>query len=128
MNRPLVTAVLFASVSLASVLATTAHAGSAQAAGAQEAADAATPLQAVAPSIVDERADAKPAVDRNCMQYTGSRIVARHNATRSANLRHDKAKPRCVAANGRVYSRDDIERTGEVDIADALRKLDPSIR
>ena len=35
---------------------------------------------------------------------------------------------RCVAANGRVYSREDIDRTGEIDLADALRKLDPAIR
>jgi hypothetical protein len=29
---------------------------------------------------------------------------------------------------GRAYDRDDIDRTGAVDLADALRRLDPSIR
>lgn len=60
--------------------------------------------------------------DRNCMRQTGSRIVARHNA------QSGKAGQRCVSANGRVYTREDLQRTGVVDIADALRRLDPSIR
>lgn len=76
---------------------------------------------------------------RDCLRYTGSRI------TRSRNERADRAKSKdedkdsavdrvdeldrdgCVSASGRVYSRSDLERTGEIDIADALRKLDPAI-
>ena len=60
--------------------------------------------------------------DRYCLRYTGTRIDLR---------RHDRSgafEPDCVAASGRVYTRDDLERTGEVDIVDALRKLDPAIR
>lgn len=57
-----------------------------------------------------------------CIQETGSRIVANRNA-RSANERKE-----CVAAGGRVYTRDDIRRSGSTDLADALRRLDPSIR
>lgn len=68
--------------------------------------------------------DAKRIADRYCLRATGSRIVARDSRT-------EKVKDfdqRCLAANGRVYTREDIERTGEVDLAKALRKLDPSIR
>ena len=60
--------------------------------------------------------------DRNCMRQTGSRIVARHNAQR------DNTERRCVSANGRVYTREDLRSTGVVDLGEALRKLDPSIR
>lgn len=71
---------------------------------------------------------------RDCMRYTGSRITA-SRADRKARADVDTDaeinqldRDDCVAANGRVYSRDDLRRTGEVDIADALRKLDPAIR
>ena len=56
--------------------------------------------------------------DRNCMRYTGTHIQTR--------ALREKGKD-CVVAHGRVYSRDDLERTGELDIADALRRLDTSI-
>ena len=56
---------------------------------------------------------------RYCLRHTGTRIDLR---------RHDGAEQDCVAAGGRVYTRADLERTGEIDIAEALRKLDPSIR
>lgn len=55
--------------------------------------------------------------DRNCLRYTGTRIIQR-----------DKPARRCIAQHGRVYTREDLYRTGEVDIAQALRRLDPSIR
>lgn len=59
--------------------------------------------------------DAKPRADqRYCLRHTGSRIQSR-------------AKQDC-AAYGRRYDRDDLQRTGEVDVASALRKLDPSVR
>jgi hypothetical protein len=32
-----------------------------------------------------------------------------------------------VGAHGRAYSRDDLERTGQTDVAQALQQLDPSI-
>ncbi|MFD0740503.1 hypothetical protein ACFQZQ_14560 [Lysobacter koreensis] len=66
---------------------------------------------------LDAKAQLKQDTHRNCLRYTGTRIPASRLG--------DKG---CVAANGRVYSREDINRTGEVDIADALRKLDPAIR
>lgn len=59
--------------------------------------------------------------DRFCIKETGSRIVAARNKSK-------KADEECVSANGRVYTREDIERTGSVDLRDALRRLDPAIR
>jgi len=58
--------------------------------------------------------------DRFCIRETGSRVVATRN-------RGKKADEECVNAAGRVYTRDDIERTGSADLRDALRRLDPSI-
>lgn len=52
--------------------------------------------------------------DRFCVRDTGTRI--KHRGHRE-----------CLAVNGRSYSRDDIDRTGAVDLADALQRLDPSI-
>jgi hypothetical protein len=65
----------------------------------------------------------KPA-DRHCLRSTGSRIVA------SENLRAEKDKKpqRCVNAFGRVYTAEDLDRSGQMNIADALRSLDTSIR
>ncbi|TYT25319.1 hypothetical protein FZO89_03000 [Luteimonas viscosa] len=59
--------------------------------------------------------------ERFCIRETGSRIVASRN-------RSKKSEDECVNAAGRVYTREDIERTGSADLRDALRRLDPSIR
>jgi hypothetical protein len=75
----------------------------------------AVPVDAAAPLIPD------PLRDRHCLRSTGSRIVA------AQNRKADQAGQRCVSANGRAYTREDLDRTGEIDLADALRKLDPSI-
>ena len=125
MNRRLISPLL-----LASLLATAVLAASAQTATTSVDAGASVQAQTASDANTDARFDANatPQIDRNCLRHTGSRIVARDNTTRSARGRNDKLGQRCVAASGRVYSRDDLDRTGEVDIADALRKLDPSIR
>lgn len=60
--------------------------------------------------------DDKQRTDPNCLQHTGTRIAPRK----------DK-QGRCALGPGRVYTNDDIARTGETNVADALRKLDPSI-
>ncbi|MDQ3618418.1 MAG: hypothetical protein M3374_06895 [Pseudomonadota bacterium] len=65
---------------------------------------------------LDTEANVRLDADRNCIRYTGSRIVPRKMDGKD-----------CVIATGRAYSRKDIERTGEIDIANALRKLDPAI-
>jgi hypothetical protein len=62
---------------------------------------------------------------RNCLQDTGSRITASANAkARKAG----KKERECANSPGRSYSKEDIDRTGQTDIASALRQLDPSIR
>ncbi|WP_157489191.1 MULTISPECIES: hypothetical protein [unclassified Lysobacter] len=62
----------------------------------------------------------KAEVDRNCLRQTGTHI-------RDRSASNGKGRKGCVAANGRVYTREDIDRTGQTDIAEALRQLDPSI-
>ena len=95
--------------------------GFALAAAAQGNPPAEEPEEAASTSLEAEaEADAK--TDRFCIRETGSRITA------SRNARSKEAEKDCVAAGGRVYTRADIERTGSTDIADALRRLDPSIR
>jgi len=95
--------------------------GFALAATAQANPPAEEPEEAASASLdAEAKADAK--TDRFCVRQTGSRVTASRNA-RSKDEQKD-----CVAAGGRVYTRADIQRTGSTDIADALRRLDPSIR
>lgn len=77
----------------------------------------ATQDAATAPAAQDEtkRPDLN---DRTCLRETGTNIRSRSTSSRDR---------KCIGANGRAYTRDDLQGTGEVDIADALRKLDPSI-
>ena len=58
------------------------------------------------------------ASDAFCLRHTGSRIVERQNR---------KGQRACTSGIGRVYTREELDRTGEIDMADALRKLDTSI-
>ncbi len=62
--------------------------------------------------------------DRNCLRQTGSLITASENA----QARREGKAEKCANAFGRAYTREDIERTGATDVAQALRMLDPSIR
>ncbi|MGY0611143.1 hypothetical protein [Luteimonas sp. A501] len=66
--------------------------------------------------------DSRKADDRFCIEQTGSRITAARNARSKSDQKE------CVTAGGRVYTREDIERSGSVDLQDALHRLDPSIR
>ncbi|MGY0561653.1 hypothetical protein ACW7G2_13145 [Luteimonas sp. A277] len=70
----------------------------------------------------DDRTERDRTSDRFCIQQTGSRIIANRNARSQAERKE------CVASGGRVYTREDIERTGSTDLMDALRRLDPAIR
>ncbi|MEN1926324.1 hypothetical protein [Luteimonas qiangzhengi] len=70
----------------------------------------------------EDRAERDRISDRFCIQQTGSRIIANRNARSKAE------RTECVASGGRVYTREDIERTGSTDLMDALRRLDPAIR
>ena len=53
------------------------------------------------------------AVAPQCAAETGSRI--------------HRDSSQCSASPSRTYTRDDIERTGSIDTAEALRLLDPTI-
>ncbi|HUH90565.1 MAG TPA: hypothetical protein VLZ76_07910 [Lysobacter sp.] len=98
-----------------------------------------TTTQAQTDQRTVNQSDARADTDarRNCMRYTGSRITQNRSERADRAMRKDKDavvdrvdeldRDGCVSASGRVYSRSDLERTGEVDIADALRKLDPAI-
>ncbi|MCD9045853.1 MULTISPECIES: hypothetical protein [unclassified Luteimonas] len=68
------------------------------------------------------RAERAAANERYCIRETGSRITA------SREARSRSERDACINAGGRVYTREDIERSGGVDVKDALRRLDPSIR
>lgn len=100
--------------------------GLAFAASAQTATPAATQDEVVTnaataavPVDADKSTEGKKEVaDSNCLKQTGSRIAPRA----------DKQGRKCVNAPGRAYSREDLDRTGATGIADALRRLDPSVR
>lgn len=51
---------------------------------------------------------------RNCIRDTGSHIPP--------------PKGQCLPVAGRSYSQQDIQRTGAVDVGQALQMLDPSVR
>ena len=61
---------------------------------------------------------------RTCLRSTGSRVVT------AQNLKAEKeGKPqRCANSAGRVYTSEDLDRSGHMNIAEALRSLDTSIR
>lgn len=69
-----------------------------------------------AEAAVDEvAASAEPAagrLPRHCLGHTGTRIP--------------RAQARC-SVGGRVYTREDLERSGGMDIGDSLRRVDPRI-
>lgn len=60
--------------------------------------------------------DAKPVAEarRDCIRESGTRIVRRD-------------KDGCNGMAGRSYSQEDLRRTGDTNIADALQRLDPAI-
>lgn len=104
---------------LAGLLASLAFAASAQ--------DAVVPVQA---NVADTNANDNAAeFSSHCLHETGSLIVTSQNARAAKAATSDKdiaPRQRC-AAMGRSYSREDLERTGAIDLADALRQLDPAI-
>ncbi|HEV8695903.1 MAG TPA: hypothetical protein VGQ93_17205 [Lysobacter sp.] len=97
-----------------SLLGAFAFAAAAQAADrpAQE-----TTAQDATTQTTQDQAKKRDINDRNCLRYTGSHI----------QRRADKKDRPCLSATGRSYTSEDIDQTGEVELADALRKLDVSI-
>lgn len=82
--------------------------------------DAAAPVataEAAAGAGPAEATLARDLNDRHCLTQTGSRI----------SPRADSKGRKCISAAGRAYSREDLDRTGAVDLAEALRRLDPAV-
>ena len=81
---------------------------------------AATILVATVPAWASDVASSQPVVSaakkepHNCLKETGSRIKQKEGE--------------CVGVPGQVLDKDDIDRTGAVSTADAIRKLAPSAR
>ena len=73
---------------------------------------------------VAQDAPAAQEPERTCLRSTGSRI------THLSNRRAEKAgqPQQCANAFGRVYTREDLDRSGHTNIADALRSLDTRVR
>jgi len=105
---------------LALVVSLAAAAAQAQTPVEQTPAPAPASTAQAAQTVADEQtpaaaSDRKRLSDENCLRQTGSRITQRDG------------KPRCTGQPGRVYSKDDIDRTGHTNLADALRALDPAL-
>lgn len=67
-------------------------------------------------------ASEEKAADAFCLRETGT-----HLRSITAKPRQERAVA-CAGSPGRSYSREDIQRSGAMNTADALRLLDPSIR
>ena len=85
----------------------------------QQAAAPQATLAANAPASMQTEAKKPDINDAYCLRHTGTRITSRTDSR--------KARACSNGAIGRAYTRDDLDRTGEISIADALRKLDPSV-
>ena len=73
-------------------------------------------VETAASTPVSGKTEDKPRLsEANCVRQTGSRI------------RQRDAKTACNGQPGRSYSKDDLDRTGHTNLADALRTLDPSV-
>lgn len=83
----------------------------------------ACPEPPAGPAAAQASIEREPA--RTCLALTGSRITAQRNL-RAA--REGRPERECANSNGRVYSEQDIERTGQRGVADALRSLDTGVR
>lgn len=93
-------------------IALTAASGLAAFAASAQSAPAADPQAKPAEASADGQTP-RPISDRHCLRHTGSLIRA--------------GKRGCNPVAGRAYDRDDIDRTGAIDLADALRRLDPAV-
>lgn len=107
-------------ISLISLLGAVAFTAMAQAAEPQ-----ATPA---ADTAAAAQADAKkpPVSDAYCLRHTGTRITSR-TADKANAATARKSRTCSNGVIGRAYTRDDLDRTGDINLADALRKLDPAI-
>jgi len=118
-NRIPMTASAFAALVLCTAFGASAQTASvdaqAQAQVAPAQADAAVAADA---QLANQPVDAKRTSNVGCVKDTGTNIRPRDPKT---------GKALCIGP-GRSYSREQIDRTGQTDLADALRRLDPSVR
>jgi hypothetical protein len=79
-------------------------------------------------TAADEARDAKPAKAEPQKKATAEPAKCTHAP--GSHIKLAKPEDCSKAARGpyRSYSKQDIENTGETNLADALRKLDPSFR
>lgn len=77
-----------------------------------EVAPAAAPDASAETTVVTPDPQAAAPRDTGCIRETGTRIDKRD-------------KNGCTGAPGQSYSREDIDRTGATDTAEAIRKLSP---
>lgn len=75
---------------------------------------------AAPPTPADGSAQARAAND--CVANPGSRLV-RKTPGSGDNVQCGSV----TAGPNRIYSRDDLERTGQTDLARALRQVDPAV-
>lgn len=90
---------------------------SAQAQTAPATAPATAEATAASDTVIEVRNDgtASEALDTGCVRETGT-------------LTPKRDKKGCTGAAGQSYSREDIDRTGATDTADAVRALSPGAR
>ncbi|UOV07808.1 hypothetical protein MUU77_13285 [Pseudoxanthomonas sp. F37] len=75
------------------------------------------PADVAASAAMPSKSEDQPRLsEARCIRQTGSRI------------RQRDARTACNGQPGRSYSKDDLDRTGQPSLAEALRTLDPSIR
>ena len=96
-------------LALTLLLGLSAFAVQAQTAPAEEAAPVAVAEET---TVITPADTAKPVRDNGCVRETGTKLKRR-----DANG--------CVGVPGQSYSRADIDATGAIDTADAVRKLSP---
>ena len=106
---------------LTSLLAGIAFAASAQSVG--------TTTQPTVQDDVHSDVATRDVRDHNCLRETGSLITTAQNqrALRRARAQHDATVDVRCASFGRAYTHDELQRSGAIDLADALRQLDPAI-
>ncbi len=64
--------------------------------------------------------EAEKSAESFCLRQTGSHLHA-------ITTRRSESAVECAKDPGRVYTQEDIQRTGATNTRDALRRLDPSI-
>lgn len=110
---------MFNALLAAALLGTTAFAAAAQ----NAAATASDATGSDAPAIAAD--DAAWAATDRCLRETGTRI----GSVERKPGKQAKREGRCLTSvSGRSHSGEDLRRTGQTNVADALRMIDPAVR